>query len=76
MLNNLMTHPASIFPISALAVSAILLLSSCSSNSSGVVIVPKRSIDRLVTKSALALIAEAVADTHQFSQFTVQRAVH
>ena len=52
-----MTHPASIFPISALAVSAILLLSSCSQVPNA--IEPSASGDeRLVTKSVVALVAE------------------
>ncbi|MEO1620893.1 MAG: hypothetical protein AAFU53_07635 [Cyanobacteria bacterium J06632_3] len=55
-----MTHPASIFPISALAVSAILLLSSCSQVPKA--IEPSASGDeRLVTKSVVALVAEMTA---------------
>ncbi|MEM6599155.1 MAG: hypothetical protein AAF810_21975 [Cyanobacteria bacterium P01_D01_bin.36] len=52
-----MTHPASIFPISALAVAAILLLSSCSdSRPSDVNSV--RHPDWVVAKSVHSLMME------------------
>ncbi|MGD1863843.1 MAG: hypothetical protein ACFB0D_04740 [Phormidesmis sp.] len=58
-----MTHPASIFPISALAVSAILLLSSCS-DASSTAVEPTRRAERLVTKSVLALVVDMTSGTY------------